>query len=124
METIRTSSNSPELARGLSDLGALAEEYGGLGTTTGDVVSKLRTLRGSELFNAEVEVAYRDAMREIDPFRVVAVKPALQASVYAYGPLYIVLLAVQQLLPKFFLPAYFAAAALAFAPIILAVANS
>jgi hypothetical protein len=124
LERIRSAESPAQLSDGLKQLGQLAEEYGGLADRTDDTVQKLRTLKSSPMWSEEVEGAYRDAMRSIDPFRVVAVRPAMQASVYLYAPVYVALLGVQQVLPKFFGPAYAAAALVLLGPIAFAVSNS
>ncbi|KAJ1617968.1 hypothetical protein T492DRAFT_1096027 [Pavlovales sp. CCMP2436] len=124
LESIRAAETGSDLAQGLYGIGGLSDEYGGLGERTQDVVQKLRTLKTSTLWNAEVEIAYREVMRSVDPFRVVAVQPALQATVFAYAPVYVGLIVTQQVLPKFFPPAYAIAALLLFGPVLLAVNNS
>ncbi|KAG8465366.1 hypothetical protein KFE25_002673 [Diacronema lutheri] len=124
LERIRGAETGAELAQALTQLGDLADEYGGLADRQAEVVQKLRTIKSSALWSEQVDIAYRDTMRSIDPFRVVAVRPALQATVYAYGPVYVALLVVQQVLPKFFAPAYAGAALLLFGPIAFALVNS
>lgn len=124
LERIRTAETREQLVDGLGQVGQLAEEYGGLGDRKEDIVQKLRTLKSSALWDDDVKVVYRDAMRSIDPFRVVAVLPAIQASAYLFAPAYVGLIGVQQVLPKFFGPAYAAAALLLFGPIALALSNS
>ena len=113
-----------QLVEGLGQVGQLADEYGGLGDRKEDVVQKLRTLKSSPLWNDDVQTVYSDAMRSIDPFRVVAVRPAMQATAYLFAPTYVALLGVQQVLPKFFGPAYAVAALVLFGPIALAISNS
>lgn len=124
LELIRNAESGTELVKGLTQLGDLADEYGGLADRQEDVVQKVRTVKTSALWSAEVDAAYRDAMRSIDPFRIVAVKPAVQTAVYAYAPIYVGLIGVQQVLPKFFPPAYAAAALVIFGPIAFALLNS
>jgi hypothetical protein len=124
LERIRTAETREQLVDGLGQVGQLAEEYGGLGDRKEDVVQKLRTLKSSALWDDDVQTVYRDAMRNIDPFRVVAVRPAMQTTAYLFAPAYVALIGVQQVLPKFFGPAYAFAALVLFGPIALAISNS
>ena len=58
-------------------------------------------------------------MRTVDPWRVVELAPKLQGAIYTFPFAYVALLAVQQLVPKFFNVAYGVAAVAVMGPLFL-----
>ena len=83
--------------------------------------AKRGVLRSSNSWDPILEEEYQRVMRRVDPWRVVELQPLAQGSVIAFAPVYIALLAVQQLLPKAFTPAYAGAVALVFGPLLFQV---
>lgn len=108
-------------------LQSIAESYGGLPTAeqTEALVNLMRTKRstlqgmGDTAWNGITEEAYNGLMRTVDPWRVVELAPKLAGAIYTFPVVYIALLAVQQLAPKFFRPAYGAGVALVLGPLFL-----
>ena len=74
---------------------------------------------GKENWTGIQEEEFQRVMRVVDPWRVVEVLPLAQYSFLAFAPVYIALLAVQQFLPKLFVPAYAGGVAVVFAPVLL-----
>ena len=74
---------------------------------------------GKENWTGIQEEEFQRVMRVVDPWRVVEVLPLAQYSFLAFAPVYAALLAVQQFLPKLFLPAYAGGVAVVFGPVLL-----
>ena len=111
----------------MSTLGRLlqiGEDYNGMPTDKlrQEVVEAMRAkrdvLRGEKQWDGILEEQYQRVMRVVDPWRVVELRPLAQGSVFVFPLVYGALLAVQQLLPKAFAPAYAAGAALIFGPLV------
>ena len=104
--------NTDEITAALENLRGIVEEYEGLPTKalTEELVASMRSkrssLQGTPTWNGIPEEAYNGLMRKIDPWRTVELAPKLQYSIYASAPAYMVLIAVQQLVPKVFPIAY------------------
>lgn len=102
----------------------IGEDYNGMPTDKlrQEVVEAVRAkrdrLRNQNQWDGVLEEQYQRVMRVVDPWRVVELRPIAQGSVFVFPIVYGALLAVQQLLPKAFAPAYAAGAALVFGPLL------
>ena len=89
-----------------------------------EVVDLMRKKRGalkavgSDAWGGVQEEEFQRVMRIVDPWRVVELQPFAQVTVLAFVPVYLALLAVQQLLPKVFAQAYAGGAVLVFGPLL------
>ena len=109
----QASSGIDDTSAALNQLRDVISAYGGLPTQqeTERLVDAMRAKRSKlqgddKRWNGITEEAYNGLMRVADPWRVVELEPKLKGAIYTFPPVYLVLLAVQQLLPKFFQPAY------------------
>ena len=91
------------IADALTKLLDFVEDNEGLPTTklTTELVDAMRAKRGpilgdSQQWNGVTEEAYNRLMRKVDPWRVTEIQPVAQRSMLLFGPVYIALLAVQQ----------------------------
>jgi len=111
-----------EITASLEKLLGVVDEYQGLPSEalTKELVQAMRQKRSSagQAWNGITEEAYNGLMRKIDPWRVTEIQPVFQYSLLAFVPVYVVLLAVQQIVPKAFNAAYAAGAALVLGPLL------
>jgi len=120
-----TGSKSTEAA--LDRILAISQDYGGMPSDElrKEVVELMRKKRdqlkgvSKEAWSGVEEEEFQRVMRIVDPWRVVEILPLAQYSFLAFAPVYIALLAVQQFLPKLFVPAYAGGVAVVFAPVLL-----
>ena len=106
---------------------AISLDYGGMPSDElrKEVVELMRKKRDAlkavskEAWSGVEEEEYQRVMRIVDPWRVVEILPLAQYSFLAFAPVYLGLLAVQQFLPKLFVPAYAGGVAVVFAPVLL-----
>ena len=104
--------NSQTATDALTQLLRVSTQYEGLPSNSlrQEVVEAMRakrtSLQGQGSWDGISEEAYNRLMRSIDPWRVVELSPVAQRAIFTFAPVYVVLLAVQQLLPKYFNVAY------------------
>ena len=106
---------------------AISQDYGGMPSDElrKEVVELMRKKRDAlkavskEAWSGVEEEEYQRVMRVVDPWRVVEILPLAQYSFLAFAPVYFGLLAVQQFLPKLFVPAYAGGVVVVFAPVLL-----
>lgn len=109
----------------LTGLLDITREYEGLPSNKmkEEVVNAMRDKRTSlqqmNAWDGISEEAYNSLMRSVDPWRVVELEPIAQRTLFIFAPIYIGLLALQQVLPKYFNVAYGVAAALVLGPLFL-----
>merc|ERR1711879_963886 len=117
--------NSQTAADALGQLYEVAAEYEGLPSNTlrQELVTAMRakrnTLQAQNAWDGVSEEAYNRLMRSVDPWRVVELQPVAQQAIFKFAPVYVALLAVQQLVPKFFNVAYGAGVVLVLGPLFL-----
>ncbi len=122
-DALMRAKGTDEITDALTNLANVLDDYEGLPNQRmkEELVVKMREKRsallGGEVWNGIPEEAYNRLMRKVDAWRVTELQPIFQGSIIGYLPVYIVLLGVQQLLPKFFPPAYAAGAALLLGPL-------
>lgn len=122
---LASAGNSQDATTALGGLLQTAREYEGLPSDAmrEEVVNTMRakrtTLQREGTWDGTSEEAYNRLMRAVDPWRVVELQPVAQRSIITFAPAYVALLAVQQLVPKFFNAAYGLAVVVVLGPLFL-----
>mmetsp|Transcript_29351 Transcript_29351/g.75985 ORF Transcript_29351/g.75985 Transcript_29351/m.75985 type:complete len:135 (+) Transcript_29351:2-406(+) len=117
--------NSQAAADALGRLFEVADEYDGFTTTElrQELVIAMRAKRSSlqaqNAWDGVSEEAYNRLMRSVDPWRVVELQPVAQQAIFKFAPTYVALLAMQQVLPKYFNVAYGVGVAFVLGPLFL-----
>ena len=101
----------------------LAREYDGMPTDAlrKQLMDAVRAKRGKlrgQGWDGALEEAYIQLQRQVDPWRVTELQGRAQVAVLLFAPVYVALLAVQQLVPGLFTVAYAVAAAVVFFPLL------
>jgi len=123
-EALRQARDSESAAAALTRLLQTVQAQGGLATDKmrEDLVGTMRTtrsaLQASSAWDGISEEAYNRLMRSVDAWRVTELQPIAQNAILGFAPVYIGLLAVQQLVPETFPLAYGVGAALLLGPLL------
>jgi len=124
-ELLAKATTSESASEALTKLLETASEYEGLTSAQlkQEIVLTMREKRSSlqraKKWDGISEESYNRLMRSVDPWRVTELQPVAQTSVLAFAPAYVVLLVVQQLVPKVFPVAYGAMVVLVLGPLFL-----
>ena len=109
----------------LNQLLEVSAEYEGLPSNAlrEELVNAMRakrsTLQGEGSWDGISEEAYNRLMRSVDPWRVVELQPVAQRALFTFAPVYVALLALQQIVPKFFNVAYGVGVVIVLGPLFL-----
>ncbi|KAL1514808.1 hypothetical protein AB1Y20_003894 [Prymnesium parvum] len=118
-------SDSPTASAALTQLLEVSSDYNGLPSDAlrEEVVNAMRAkrieLQRTGAWDGTSEESYNRLMRSVDPWRVVELQPVAQRTLFTFAPVYVAMLAVQQIAPKFFNAAYGVGAAVVLGPLFL-----
>jgi len=101
----------------------LAQDYSGMPSTAlrTEVMTSIRARRAQlqgGVWDGALEEKYLRIQRSVDPWRVTELNSPAQGATLLFGPVYVGLLAAQQLVPKLFTAAYSGAVLVVFGPLL------